>query len=99
MEAQKLMAGVQAAAKKAGALMLSADRVRESVKAKSGHANFVTAYDRQVQALLFEELSALLPEAAPVPPDPGAKPMLEVDGIDDGAFVRELLQAIAEELR
>ena len=31
---------------------------------KNGHANFVTAYDSQVQAFLIDRLSSLLPEAA-----------------------------------
>lgn len=56
-------------------------------------------YDDRLLVKNTKAAKALLPEAAPVPPYPGAKPMLEVDGIDDGAFVRELLQAIAEELR
>lgn len=41
---------------------------------------------------------ALLPDAAPEPPYPGAKPMLAVDRLDDRAFLRELFEAIYPEL-
>ena len=41
---------------------------------------------------------ALLPDAPQEPPYPGAKPMLLVEEVDDGAFLRELLVAMEPEL-
>ena len=40
---------------------------------------------------------ALLPDAPQEPPYPGAKPMLLVEEVDDGAFLRELLVAMEPE--
>ena len=39
-----------------------------------------------------------LPEAPEEPPCPGAKPMLLVEEVDNGAFLRELLAAMEPEL-
>ena len=39
-----------------------------------------------------------LPEAPEEPPYPGAKPMLLVEEVDNGAFLRELLVAMEPEL-
>lgn len=41
---------------------------------------------------------ALLPDAPQEPPYPDAKPMLLVEEVDDGAFLRELLVAMEPEL-
>lgn len=41
---------------------------------------------------------ALLPDAPQEPPYPGAKPMLLVEEVEDGAFLRELLVAMEPEL-
>lgn len=41
---------------------------------------------------------ALLPDAPQETPYPGAKPMLLVEEVDDGAFLRELLVAMEPEL-
>ena len=41
---------------------------------------------------------ALLPDAPQEPPSPGAKPMLLVEEVEDGAFLRELLVAMEPEL-
>ena len=41
---------------------------------------------------------ALLPNAPQEPPYPGAKPMLLVEEVEDGAFLRELLVAMEPEL-
>ena len=41
---------------------------------------------------------ALLPNAPQEPPYPDAKPMLLVEEVDDGAFLRELLVAMEPEL-
>lgn len=47
----------------AGEIMLSASDIERSVHAKEGKNNFVTDYDKKVQAFLFEKLALLLPEA------------------------------------
>ena len=46
-----------------GRIVRDADRTQLHVDAKSGHANFVTAYDKLVQARLQEGLRAIVPEA------------------------------------
>lgn len=44
-------------------IMLEAEDGKIGTHAKSGHANFVTEYDSQVQKELFERLAKILPEA------------------------------------
>ncbi len=68
----RVLAGIEAAAREAGEIMLSADDVRRHVFAKEGHANFVTDYDRRVQELLFRRLRELLPEARFIGEENGA---------------------------
>lgn len=63
MEFKELLNGMEQAARRAGAIMLSADHIAESVTSKAGHGNFVTKYDKMVQEYLFSALSQLLPEA------------------------------------
>lgn len=48
--------------KEGGEIILSARHIGETVTAKEGKGNFVTAYDKKVQAFLFERLGELLPE-------------------------------------
>ena len=50
-------------AKEAGEILLGAREIDGSVEAKSGKANFVTAYDKRVQDFLFGRLAQVLPEA------------------------------------
>jgi fructose-1,6-bisphosphatase/inositol monophosphatase family enzyme len=73
MDVQKLLAGIEAAARKAGRIMLEAEDIRATVTEKEGHGNFVTAYDRRVQAYLSEALAALLPEASFIGEEDGAE--------------------------
>lgn len=47
----------------AGAVILNADRAAVSVDEKSGHANFVTTYDKKVQEMLKESFARIMPEA------------------------------------
>ena len=47
----------------AGSIILNADRTKESVEEKTGHANFVTSYDKAVQEMLKKRLLEILPEA------------------------------------
>lgn len=49
--------------KEGGEIILSARHIGETVTTKEGKGNFVTAYDKKVQAFLFERLGELLPEA------------------------------------
>ena len=47
----------------AGSIILNADRTKENVEEKTGHANFVTSYDKAVQEMLKKRLLEILPEA------------------------------------
>lgn len=63
MDEIKLIQDIEAVMREAGDIILSAKRSDEMTDAKSGHANFVTVYDRRVQTFLEEKLLAILPEA------------------------------------
>ena len=43
MDTEKLLAGIEAAARRAGAIMLSASDIERKTSEKEGHGNFVTA--------------------------------------------------------
>ena len=47
---------IEAAALEAGKIILSADSLQAATDEKSGHANFVTEYDKKVQEFLFEKI-------------------------------------------
>ncbi|MBE6910075.1 MAG: inositol monophosphatase [Ruminococcaceae bacterium] len=79
MDMQKLLAGIEAAARGAGRIMLEADDVRSVVTEKEGHGNFVTAYDKRVQAYLFAELARVLPEAKFIGEEDGADAFTDDD--------------------
>jgi len=79
MDTQKLLDGVVRAAREAGRIMLEADSIRAGVIAKEGHGNFVTAYDRRVQAYLAGALGALLPEARFIGEEDGADDFTDED--------------------
>ena len=51
------------AVRSCAAILLEAERIDAKVMAKEGHANYVTAYDKQVQEALRERLLAILPES------------------------------------
>lgn len=78
-ETNVLLTGIEAAARTAGRIMLEAGNIRASVTAKEGHANFVTAYDKRVQAYLFDALGALLPEAKFIGEEDGADTFTDED--------------------
>lgn len=63
MDTEKLLAGIEAAARRAGAIMLSASDIERKTSEKEGHGNFVTEYDKKIQAFLFDALREVLPEA------------------------------------
>ncbi len=54
---------LEALLREAGDIILSASKIKETVTAKEGPANFVTKYDVAVQALLKDRLLALRPQA------------------------------------
>ena len=60
----ELLQSIIAVVRKAGEIMLSADHIEETVEEKSGRANYVTAYDKKVQAFLFDRLAGVFPDAA-----------------------------------
>lgn len=79
MDIEKLLAGVEAAAREAGTIMLEADDIRAGVVEKEGHGNFVTAYDKRVQEYLFGALGALLPGARFIGEEEGADAFTDED--------------------
>lgn len=79
MDTDKLLAGMETAAREAGRIMLEADNIRASTTEKAGHANFVTIYDKRVQAYLFDALGKLLPEAKFIGEEDGADAFTDED--------------------
>lgn len=79
MDARELLSNVEAAAREAGRIMLEAGDIRSTVVAKEGHANFVTAYDKRVQAYLSGALAALLPQARFIGEEDGADAFTDDD--------------------
>jgi len=79
MNTAALIAGIEAAARHAGRIMLDAENIRANTTAKEGHANFVTVYDKRVQAYLFAALGKLLPEAHFIGEEDGADAFTEDD--------------------
>lgn len=61
---KEIRSAIENCVKDASRIITEAASNREVLLAKEGHANFVTVYDRKVQAYLFERLHAILPEAA-----------------------------------
>ena len=55
-------------------------------------------YDNRLLVKPVPAALALLPDAPQETPYPGAKPMLLVEEVEDGAFLRELLVAMEPEL-
>lgn len=44
-------------------IMLNAEKISEAVTSKEGHANYVTEYDKKVQAALYQKLLSIVPDA------------------------------------
>ena len=74
---QQLLEQIQTAARNAGDIILSAKEIGNRTTEKSGHANFVTEYDRRVQSYIFEQLGRILPEANFVGEEDGAEQFRE----------------------
>lgn len=64
MSELELLEKIVGVAHTCGKVMLHAKRDDSMVDEKSGHANFVTIYDRKIQMMLQEQLLEILPEAA-----------------------------------
>lgn len=79
MDTAALITGIENAARQAGKIMLDAENIRAGTTAKEGHANFVTVYDKRVQAYLFDTLGKLLPEARFIGEEDGADAFTEDD--------------------
>lgn len=60
---KKLLADMEVIIKECGAIVRQAERKESMVEQKQGHANFVTAYDKQVQQVLEKRLLSILPQA------------------------------------
>ena len=73
MNTEKLIEEISLTAREAGQIMLEAEDIRQTKKNKSGHANFVTAYDERVQEFLFDRLQKILPGAHFVGEEEGAE--------------------------
>ena len=58
-----LIGTIEPVLRNAGEIMRSAHLQREDIIKKSGHQNFVTEYDKKVQAFLEEKLHELMPDA------------------------------------
>ncbi len=93
---QTLLRAVTDIVRECGGVMLNADRNKSVVDEKAGHANFVTTYDKMIQALLREKLLKLLPEAVFVGEEEEAHASIEkgyafiVDPIDGTTnFIRD----------
>lgn len=63
MTEEQLLTQIVEAVRACGEIILHADRTKTGIDEKSGHANFVTVYDKKVQAELQNRLLEILPEA------------------------------------
>ena len=79
MDTKELLAGIETAARAAGKIMLEAEDIRANTIEKEGHGNFVTTYDKRVQAYLFGALGKLLPEAKFIGEEDGADAFTDED--------------------
>ena len=59
----ELLRQISDAVRTCGEIMLHADRSKNCIDEKAGHANFVTDYDKKVQQELQKRLLEILPEA------------------------------------
>jgi len=63
MKEEQLLEQIVKVVRGCGAIIVNADRSKSGIDEKAGHANFVTEYDKKVQAELQKKLLAILPEA------------------------------------
>lgn len=62
-EAKGLLEEITDVVRECGEIILHADRSRNHIDEKAGHANFVTEYDKKIQQILKERFLQILPEA------------------------------------
>lgn len=60
---KKILQDIVAVARDAVSIMLEAKAIEGTKESKTGHANFVTAYDKRVQDFLFTRLKDVIPDA------------------------------------
>lgn len=63
METAKILESICGEVRRCADIIVNADRSPEMIEEKSGHANFVTAYDKKVQQELSRGLLKILPGA------------------------------------
>lgn len=63
MRSEELLKEITDAVRECGEIILHADRNKNHIDEKAGHANFVTAYDKKIQQILKKRFSEILPEA------------------------------------
>lgn len=63
MEQKELLNKIVDVVRECGEIILHADRSKSCIDEKTGHANFVTAYDKKIQQILQKRLLQILPEA------------------------------------
>lgn len=63
MQEDQLLEKIINTVRTCGTIIVNADRTKSYIDEKSGHANFVTAYDKKVQSELQRKLLEILPEA------------------------------------
>lgn len=63
MNEKELVKQISDIVKLCGEIILEADRSNVMIDEKTGHANFVTTYDRKVQNILQDRLLEILPQA------------------------------------
>ncbi|MBS5144146.1 MAG: inositol monophosphatase [Butyricicoccus pullicaecorum] len=90
-----MLTKIEAAAKQAGQILLSAQNIRSSVSQKEGIGNFVTHYDIQVQQFLRETLLNILPDAHFV----GEEDSVHEDALDKLAFIVDPIDCTANFVR
>lgn len=86
---------IEAAAKQAGQILLSAQDIRNSVSEKEGVGNFVTQYDIKVQQFLRETLLNTFPDAHFV----GEEDAVHEDALHGLAFIVDPIDCTANFVR
>lgn len=90
-----MLTKIEAAAKQAGQILLSAHDIRNSVSEKEGVGNFVTQYDIKVQQFLRETLLSAFPDAHFV----GEEDTVHEDALHGLAFIVDPIDCTANFVR
>ena len=73
MEPRELLKEIVDAMRECGEIILHADRGKNHIDEKAGHANFVTVYDKKIQQVLKERFSER--RRIPMLPSPVGMPL------------------------